>query len=261
MATIHSYSLGTPCWFELGTTDQTAAKNFYGQLFGWEAQDSPMGPGEFYTMFQLGGRTAGAAYTLPRRVLDQGVPPRWTVYFATPNVDASAAEVVELGGALVQPPFDVLDVGRMANCQDPGGAAFALWQAKRHAGAEVINEINSICWSELATWDTDQAREFYAQLFAWETQPSENMETYIEFSTDGQERGGLLPMDESWKGMPSQWGVYVRVADCDATAARAKQLGATIRYGPFDAPGVGRMALLGDPQGAGFSIIQLGSAG
>lgn len=261
MATVDSYSLGTPCWFELGTTDQPAAKQFYGQLFGWTPQDSPIGGGEFYTMFQSDGRSAGAAYTLSPRLTAAGVPSRWIVYFATPDVDASAAKVEELGGTLLQPPFDVMDVGRMVNCKDPGGAQFALWRAKRHSGAGVLNEVNAVCWSELATWDTAQARDFYAALFGWETKANANLATYIEFSTDGQPRGGLLPMDEHWKGMPSRWGIYVQVADCDATVAKAKEMGATIKYGPFDAPGVGRMAAMDDPQGAGFSVIKLEQAG
>lgn len=261
MATVDSYSLGTPCWFELGTTDQAAAKNFYGRLFGWVPQDNPYSDGEFYTMFKSGGRDAGAAYTLSPKVVAAGVAPRWTVYFATPDVDASAAKVVELGGTLMQPPFDVMDAGRMVNCKDPGSAAFALWQPKRHHGAGALNEDNAVCWSELATWDTAQARSFYTGVFGWSTKGAASMETYIEYSTDGQPRGGLLPMDEHWKGMPSRWGIYVQVADCDAIAAQAKEMGATILYGPFDAPGVGRMAALTDPQGAGFSIIKLDNAG
>lgn len=261
MATIDAYSPGTPCWFELGTTDQAAAKNFYGRLFGWAAQDGPIGGGEFYTMFQLDGRSAGAAYTLSPRVVAEGVASRWMVYFATPDVDASAAKVAELGGELLQPPFDVMDVGRMVNCKDPGGAQFALWQAKRHSGAGALNEVNAVCWSELATWDTAQARDFYTGVFGWETKSNAGMETYIEFSTDGQPRGGLLPMDEHWKGMPSRWGIYIQVADCDAAAAKAQEMGATVKYGPFDAPGVGRMAAIDDPQGAGFSIIKLEQAG
>jgi predicted enzyme related to lactoylglutathione lyase len=47
----------------------------------------------------------------------------------------------------------------------------------------------------------------------------------------------------------------------DAVAAKAKERGATVRYGPFSAPGVGRIAALADPQGAGFSIITLGRVG
>jgi predicted enzyme related to lactoylglutathione lyase len=242
MATVNEYSLGTPCWFELGTTDQAAAKEFYSQNFGWHPEDIPMGPGEFYTMFQLEGRSAGAAYTLPRKLVAAGVGAHWNVYFATPDVDASTAKVAELGGAVVQPPFEVVDVGRMSNCKDPGGAMFSLWQARRHAGAGVINENNSVLWTELATRDTGQAREFYTGLFGWKTKGSAVMATYLEFSTDGRARGGLLPMGEEW-------------------GAQATRLGATLRFGPHSAPGVGRFASLADPQGAAFSVITPQPAG
>lgn len=173
MADVHDYSLGTPCWFELGTTDQSAAKQFYGELFGWSAQDYPMGPDDFYTMLRLNGRDAGAVYTLPAKLVEQGVVAHWNVYFAAPDVDASAARISELGDALIQPPFDVMDAGRMAICKDPGGAMFSLWQGKRHRGAAVLNENNAVCWSELATWDTGQARDFYTGMFGWETRAAQ----------------------------------------------------------------------------------------
>lgn len=261
MATIHEYSLGTPCWFELGTTDQAAAKDFYGQILGWAPQDFAMGPNEFYTMFQLGGRSAGATYTLPPKLTAQGVGPHWNVYFATPDVDASAAKVPELGGTVVQPPFEVMDMGRMSICKDPGGAMFSLWQARHHIGASVVNENNAVGWCELVTRDPEQAREFYTGLFGWKIKESAIMATYLEFSTDGQERGGLLPMGEEWGVAQSHWGLYFVVADCDATAVKATELGATVRFGPFSAPGVGRIASLADPQGATFSLITLEQAG
>src|ERR1039458_3074890 len=66
MANIDHYSPGSFCWFELGTTDQNAAKSFHKALFGWGADDMPMGPEGVYTMFTLEGRNTGAAYTLMR---------------------------------------------------------------------------------------------------------------------------------------------------------------------------------------------------
>ena len=260
MAFVSDHAPGAPCWFELGATDQAAAKQFYTQLFGWAVVDYPMGPGQYYTMFRIDARDVCAAYTLSPEIVKQGVGPHWNLYFATANVDESAAKVLQLGGAVVQPPFDVMDVGRMSICKDPGDAMFSLWQPKNHQGAGVIGQDNSVCWTELATWDTGKARDFYTALFGWETKGSANMATYIEFSVGGEPRGGLLPMDEQWKGIPSHWGIYFHVADCDAAAAKAKDLGATVRFGPFSAPGVGRIASLADPQGAGFSIITLDHA-
>jgi hypothetical protein len=257
MALVTEHLPGAPCWFELGATDQAAAKQFYTQLFGWEVSDYPMGPGQSYTMFKLDGHDVCAAYTLAPEVVGQGMRPHWRVYFATANVDESAAKVPALGGAVVHPPFDAMDAGRMSICKDPGGAVFTLWQPKTHKGAGVIGQDNSVCWTELATWDTGKARGFYEALCRWWTRGAANMPAYIEFSVGGEPRGGLLPMDEQWKGMPSAWGIYFHVADCDAAVAKAKELGATVRYGPFSAPGVGRLASLADPQGAGFSIITL----
>ncbi len=83
------------------------------------------------------------------------------------------------------------------------------------------------------------------------------MPTYLEYSVAGKFRGGLLQMDDQWKGAPSHWGIYFQVADCAAVMAKAKELGAEVVFGPHDAPGVGRFGALHDPQGAVFSVIQL----
>jgi hypothetical protein len=64
-------------------------------------------------------------------------------------------------------------------------------------------------------------------------------------------------MNEQWGKMPSHWAIYFLVADCDAAVAKATELGGASRMGPFDAPGVGRIAAMGDPQGAAFYLITL----
>lgn len=247
---------GAPCWFELATSDQKAANQFYSQLFGWTVNDSQMGEDMVYTIYQLDGRDAGACYTLMAEMRAQGIPPHWAVYFATANVDETAAKVAELGGAVLQQPFDVAEHGRMAVCKDPEGAAFCLWQAKQHAGATAIGENDTVCWSELASRDIGKASQFYVSLFGWQTKNSEIM-PYIEFMAGGQPRGGLLQMDAQWEGIPPYWGIYFRVDDCDAKVAKLKELGGSVKHGPFDAPGVGRIAIVSDPQGAVFSLIKL----
>lgn len=257
MPVVTEYAPGAPCWFELATTNQDAAKKFYTEVFGWSVNEYPIGPNQTYTMFKLNGQDVGAAYTLDKHMVDQGIPPHWNVYFAMPNVDEAPAKVTEMGGSVVQKPFDVMDVGRMGIFQDPGGATFFAWQAKAHKGAGLMGEDNAVCWSELMTWDAPQARDFYTGLFGWQTKGAANMASYIEFSVGGIPRGGLLPMEPEWKGMPSNWGIYFQVADCDVTVEKAKSLGAQVRMAPFTAPGVGRLAAMGDPQNAGFSVITL----
>jgi predicted enzyme related to lactoylglutathione lyase len=57
--------------------------------------------------------------------------------------------------------------------------------------------------------------------------------------------------------VPSNWMVYFRTADCDATAARAKKERGEVLVAPRDIPDVGRFAVLQDPQGAAFAVVTL----
>ena len=111
-------------------------------------------------------------------------------------------------------------------------------------------------WFELMTPDVEGAKKFYTQLFGWETEdmPMENMSyTITKIGDEGV--GGIMPMPPEAEGTPSHWGVYVTVADIDATAKRAEELGGRIHLPPTDIPGVGRFCLIQDPQGALISAI------
>src|ERR1039457_7026280 len=125
MAKIESYAPGSFCWAELATTDAAAAKQFYGEMFGWTAVDMPM-PEGVYTLLQSGGNDAAAVYTP-----GPGVPVHWGVYFSVASADESAAQIEPCGGKLIAGPFDAHDAGRMAIGQDPQGAVFSLWRQAR----------------------------------------------------------------------------------------------------------------------------------
>src|SRR5215469_889312 len=142
---------GSFCWVELATTDQEGAKKFYSSLFGWSPNDNPMGPGEVYTIFRLNGRDAAAGYTLRKEQKDQHVPPHWALYIAANSADETASKAAKAGGTVLAPAFDVMDVGRMAVLQDPTGAVFCAWQAKKHSGLGAISENNAFCWADLST--------------------------------------------------------------------------------------------------------------
>ena len=126
MAIVTKHDAGEPSWFELTTTDQTGANRFYTGMFGWSAENSPIGPDQFYTMFDIGGERVAAAYSITPEMKEQNMPPHWGVYFSTPAVDAWTAKVTELGGTVITPPFDVMEYGRMSVCEDPQGAAFSM---------------------------------------------------------------------------------------------------------------------------------------
>ena len=256
MVDVVRHEPGEFSWAELATTDADAAKRFYAGLFGWTHVDNPMGPDMVYTRLQLRGRDAAAMYAQMKDEREQGIPPHWMVYVTVSNADHVAKRVPSLGGKVLQEPFDVQSHGRMAVCQDREGAVFSIWQPKAHIGAQVENEPGALSWCELAASDTDDAAGFYGQLFGWVPKTREDF-PYVELYLGERPIGGIYPIDESMQGVPPHWGVYFRVESCDASAEKAKSLGAKALVGPQDIPNVGRFAMLRDPQGAAFSIIQL----
>lgn len=252
------YKPGTFCWVELGTTDGEAAKKFYTELFGWTFNDSPVGPGMVYTMLQLNGKDVGALYQMPPEMTSQGIPPNWLSYAAVASADESATKAKELGATLMKEPFDVMTVGRMAVIQDPTGAVFAIWQAGTHKGAGTVGVPGAFVWNELATTDTAKAGTFYTGLFGWglDTKTFGSMDYTIFQNGDDKGAGGMFKLTPEMAGVPPHWLVYFAAEDCDAKVEKATELGATTIKPAEDIPGVGRFAILQDPQGAVFAIIK-----
>ncbi|HMG36588.1 MAG TPA: VOC family protein [Blastocatellia bacterium] len=257
MPEVSGHAPGSFCWFELGTSDQEAAKKFYSALFGWDPQDTQAGPGMIYTLLKLNGKDVAALYQLTEQY-HKGVPPHWLNYVAVSDADEAAAKVKSLGGNVLLEPFEVMDLGRMAMFQDPQGATLAIWQAKLHSGSGIVGELNTQCWSELATSDTDKALEFYTKLFGWtvKTGDSSGM-VYYEWSNQGNPIGGMYKLTPEMAGVPPHWLPYFRVADCDGIANKAKSLGGNLIVPPTDIPNVGRFSYIQDPQSAAFAIIHL----
>ena len=114
-------------------------------------------------------------------------------------------------------------------------------------------------WYELATTDTAAATAFYTAVVGWEADEMGGPHSgYTIVSAEGMGVGGIAPMPP---GLPPQadfprWSGYILVDDCDAAVARLEAAGATIRRAPDDIPEVGRFAVIGDPGGAGFNILQ-----
>lgn len=257
MPELQDHEAGTFCWADLATTDPAAAKAFYGALMGWAASDSP-DPSMPYTQFQAAGRNVAGMGPLPAGLAAAGVPPHWTVYVATADADATVAKALELGGTVLAGPFDVGPFGRMAALRDPQGCAFSVWQAREHRGFGLTGDAGSPCWFELMTPDAVAAKTFYCALFGWGVKESgfPGME-YHEWLHGGRTIGGLMPMTgPEWSGVPPHWMLYLHAADCDAAAARLKELGGSVCVPPSDIPKVGRFSVVADPQGATFSLFQ-----
>jgi uncharacterized protein len=246
------YTPGTFCWADLTTTDQDAAKAFYGGLFGWQARDLPAGEGVVYSMMQLDGKDVAAISPQPEQQRDAGAPPMWNSYVSVESADAAVERAKELGGSAHAPAFDVFEAGRMAVIQDPQGAYFLVWQPREHFGAALVNAPGALVWNELQSPDPDASTSFYGELFGWKFEQAAGMtETYLGVKNGGANNGGIR--DLSPPGMPPNWLVYLGAQDIDTALAKVKELGGSVIAGPIDIQ-IAKFAVVQDPQGAVFAL-------
>jgi hypothetical protein len=233
-----------------------AAATFYGGLFGWTADPGPEEAGGYRIAMLNGQPVAGIG-----PAMNPG-PPFWSTYVSVADADETAAKVKAAGGQELVAPMDVMQAGRMAVFMDNAGAAFSIWQPNEHPGAGLVNEPGTLCWNELSTRDIDKAIEFYPQVFGWGHSTSEGGPMpYTEWKVDGASIAGMMPMPEAVPAqVPPYWLVYFAVEDCDASVAKAVELGGSQMFPPMDIP-IGRFAGITDPQGAMFAVIALADGG
>ena len=247
-----SYAAGTPSWVDLGSPDIEASVSFYSALFGWEVAESHPDAGG-YRIAHLRGKTVAGIGPM------QGPMSTWTTYMATDDADATAALITDNGGTVMMAPMDVMDQGRMAIAMDPEGAAFGIWQAGVHKGAQLVTEVGTLGWNELWTRNRDQAKVFYPAVFGYGID-DEGMPGYTMWQVDGQMVAGCMSIpDDMPPQVPAHWAVYFVTDDVDAATAKVNDLGGMTVAPPFDVPGIGRISLVHGPAHESFGLFSSGN--
>ncbi|APX01477.1 MULTISPECIES: VOC family protein [unclassified Arthrobacter] len=246
---------GAPCWIDLMTTDSNQAKQFYGELFGWDFQTGDQEKyGGYITATKNGKNVAG----IMQKMEDQAaMPDTWSVYLRTDDVAATAAAATASGGQVHMEPMDVPEQGKMAILGDASGAAVGAWQPQEMRGFDLVAEPGAAAWHELHTNDYAAAVKFYQDVFGWNTDVMSDTPEF-HYTTLGSGRDAKAGIYDATSdlpaGVPSNWVVYFAVEDADASIDKAVSLGATLVDGPDDTP-FGRLATLTDPTGARFKLI------
>ncbi|MER6301013.1 VOC family protein [Kitasatospora sp. NPDC001539] len=249
------YKPGTPCWVDLMASDQQAAIDFYRDLFGWQGE---VGPAEFggYAVCTLNDRPVAGimGQSAPE---GQPVPPvAWTTHIASDDVDAAKASIADAGGTILYDPMDVGTLGRMLVAADPTGAVFGVWQAMDFIGAGIVNEPGALVWNELNTSDTEAAGRFYQPALGLRPATIQGMDGYYSLNVADRTVGGMQKIPGYLSGdTPSHWMTYFSVDDTDSVVDALVKAGGSVIQPPFDMQS-GRMAVVRDPQGAAFAVIQ-----
>ncbi|HRP08247.1 MAG TPA: VOC family protein [Gemmatimonadales bacterium] len=237
---------GEFCWINVLTPDPAAAQGFFSSLFGWTYLEIP-GMGH---RIQVDGHDIGGMWDHASPNTPPGVPPGIGVMVRVDSADAMASRVTELGGT-AKPAFDIMEQGRMAECHDPNGANFDLWQPNASPGMTADGTRHGApSWFELMASDRDKAVKFYQALFGWAatTMPMPGFD-YTVMKLGDSMVAGMMQITPDMGNFPSHWGVYCTVDDVDATARRVEELGGTITMPLMDIPDTGRMVGFTSPQG------------
>ena len=257
MATNQEYS-GRIDYYDLSTTDMPSAIDFYTKVIGWEAVtwDNPDMP---YTTFKAAVGCVAGAMPLPEHLRAMNVPPHWMAYVTVADPAETCAKATELGGKVVLEPMLIPNVGTIAVLSDPQGACIALYTSLGDAfGHENRKGHGEVTWHELATSDYEAAFNFYEKLFGWNKKSTMDMGPecggiYLCFGRDDKTVGGMFNTSQMFPG-PSRWVIYFNVDDIDATIARVKEHGGTVRMDVMEVPGGEFAAQCVDPQGAEFAL-------
>jgi len=248
---------GTPCWYELGTSDPDGGQRFYEALLGWSVSDAGM-EGFDYRLASHGGDLVAGMMPLAEQT--GAPPPNWTIYFAVDDCDASAAAVEKAGGKVYLPPADIPGTGRFAVLADPQGAVFGVLQPLPMEGGGAGNAFDQKKeshgnWNELMSSDPEAGFAFYAGLFGWTKSTSVDMGemgTYQVFAHNGTDIGGMMGLGNA---PVSCWLPYFGTNGVDAAIGRITGNGGTLIHGPQAVPGGAFVAVARDPQGAHFAVV------
>jgi predicted enzyme related to lactoylglutathione lyase len=254
MPKIDEHPVGAPCWIELFTSDTDKARKFYGELFGWTAEE--MGPDYGnYINFQLGGRREAG---LMHNDGSQGAPESWNVYLATDDVQTTLDAATSNGGQVLVPAMDVMQLGTMGVVADPGGAGIGMWKAKEFPGFGVIDEPGAPSWFELHTREFDKSVEFYRKVFGWDTHEVGDTDEfrYTTLGKDENSKAGIMDASQ-WipAGAPAKWSIYFATPNADDSLKKVEKLGGKIVTPAEDTP-YGRLAEAADPTGVQFKLRQ-----
>ena len=110
-------------------------------------------------------------------------------------------------------------------------------------------------WNELMTRNVEKAKRFYADTLGWtyDAMPMPDGGTYTIAMADETPAAGIFDISgPDYNDVPETWMPYIAVDDVDERVKKATKAGAKVMKPAFDVPGVGRIAMLLEPGGAGI---------
>ncbi|MEP9358127.1 VOC family protein [Sphingomonas sp. KR3-1] len=252
---------GSFIWYELLTADAGKAKAFYDSVVGWNIDAEPAPGGMDYRMINAPDGAAGGVMQLNADMIAGGARPVWLGYIGVDDVDVSVAAVVEAGGQVHLPAFDIPGVGRLAMVADPQGVPFYVMRGATGGASSTAYQrmgFGHVSWNELRTSDDAAALDFYGKLFnitAAGSMPMGELGDYT-FIANGDSKGEAVgAVMKAPPGAPAGWGFYFRVPDITEAQAKVQAAGGKVTMGPHQVPGGEWVIHITDPEGVICGLV------
>jgi len=248
MSDTNEVTYGRFVWYDIINGDEAGAVDFYTKLFGWQIEETDMGPAGVYKTWTDGKEPRGGFMDKPA----PDVPAHWVGYVSVENIEETVARIENYGGKLLNPVMDVPEVGKVVPFMDPTGGVVAAYQpnSPTSVAANLMPPPLTVCWNELLTNDVAAAKAFYTEVFGWRAKENDMGEfKYTVFFSGEMQVAGLFPAPPDMGGHTA-WLSHVYVSNLATTLVKAKELGATIVMPPRTMPEIGSFFLMKDPQRA-----------
>jgi predicted enzyme related to lactoylglutathione lyase len=253
IGTAGKYLPGKFIWFDLVTNDLSAARQFYGAVFGWQFRTIGPAPAS-YTLIEDQGHSVGGMFM-------RAPPPgakasaRWLALISVSDPAQAARYVEQHGGKVIVPPASLPGRGTHALFRDPQGAVFGVLHSDSGDPPDTPVADDDFFWVDLLAPHPAQAAEFYRGLAGYEVNEREvgpGVKRAV-LASGGYARAGIAPLPASVK-QPG-WLPYVLVNDVAATLAKVRAAGGRVLVEPRAELLDDNLAVIADPSGGVIGIV------
>lgn len=246
-------------WADLFTENPEGEAKFYTQLFGWTSETMTQ-KGHTYIVISNGGETIAGIVRSSVKHTDNSVP-RWIGFAATDDIPKAIAALNQAGGKTLAKPRDVKNRGTLAIAQDAQGAVFGLIQSSSGDVPDYQAMPGELAWATLFSGQPKESADFYSKTFHYEStnNPAHADGSHIILA-NGDIARAAVSASPPWEGGKSDWLLFFCVADATATANKATQLGGTVLVAPHDSKHGGQVAVIADPLGGVFGVLEVETA-
>ncbi|WP_455204617.1 VOC family protein [Kaarinaea lacus] len=244
---------GKVIWHDLFTDDVRQAADFYRNVFGWHAEEFH-GGGKTYTLLTYNRKHIAGIVELSRTDKNEN---QWVSYISVFDINGTAAYVAGNNGKVLISPRTFYQHGQVAVFADPEGAAFGVLNSFSGDPEDRMAQAGEWVWADLFSRQPQQAANFYQGIGQYQVIPDTYSTSGEDFflRSDGIARAGVgpLPFDDV---LPN-WLPYVRVRDVMDSVMQVTQFGGNILIQPTMEIFGGKLAIIADPSGAAFGIVQI----